>query len=197
MFLARRKFKIITLSIICLCFATLLYLQVKVVIGVNYLPQSADAIIILGHYIDELNQPSSWLDARLLVGMQLFLGGYAPYIIATGGQGPGDAMPVAYAMQSWLLARGVPYENIITEPYSSSTFENFLYSSIIARQLGIESIIIATNDFHMYRSYNTAAIFFNNIYTANAYVNLDFRKVLAIMREPLSVIKLMFDRFIY
>ena len=158
----------------------------------------ADAIIILGHSLEE-GEPSEWLLSRLYAGMELFFAGYAPYIITTGGQGPNDNAPVAYVMKGWLIANGIPEVNILVEPNSSSTFENFWYSQQILESYGIynASIIISTNYFHLHRSEIIANVFFDTVYTIGSPVAPSFSAFLYYIREPAAIVKFGFDFLIY
>ncbi len=92
-------------------------------------------------------------------------------------------------MKEWLIEKGVSEDTVITEPMASNTYENFKYSSEISEENHINSVVIVTNDFHMYRSMLIGSRFYENISGSGAEVPMSFRKLLAYLKEPLSIIK--------
>lgn len=186
------KYKIIKLLLILLSLFFLLfcYLQIKVVLNRNtFEPEISDAIVILGHVIDDYYMPSYFLEERLKEGLYLYNNNYADTIIVSGGIGPTDDFPVALGMKKWLLNNGVPSESILMESESNNTYENFKYTKYLAEYNDISSIIVVTNDFHMYRSIYIANMHFEDISGSAAYSKFSFRKLLAYLKEPLSIIK--------
>jgi len=150
--------------------------------------READAIIVLGHAIDEYNEPSPWLYERLVSSIYLYERGFSNTIIVTGGRGPTDDVPVAYVMRDFLISRGVANENILVETSSRDTFENFSYAEIIAKKNDINSIIFVTNNFHVFRSLNIAQDFFEDIQAHGAYAKSGLSLTIAYLREPISII---------
>jgi uncharacterized SAM-binding protein YcdF (DUF218 family) len=75
-------------------------------------------------------------------------------IVVSGGQGAGEAITEALAMERYLLQRGVPQERIIKEEASTSTYENLVFSKAILdnRFSRPYKTVIVTNAFHMYRA---------------------------------------------
>ena len=148
----------------------------------------SDAIIVLGHALDDDNNPSPWLEARLDCAIDLYSLGYADVIIVSGGRGPTDNIPVAYAMKAYLIYNGVPQTSILTETMSGNTYQNFKYSGQLALEHDINSIIVVTNDFHMYRSLLIADWFFDEVTGYTATLDINFSWVLAVLREPFSIV---------
>ncbi|MBO5408548.1 MAG: YdcF family protein [Clostridia bacterium] len=112
-------------------------------------------------------------------------------IVVSGGQGPQEAVTEAYAMEQYLLRHGVS-NLIVKEEQATSTYENFLYSKkLLDERLGSNyRVAFVTNDFHIYRSHQTAkragfetAAF---LHGKTAWYNL----VHNYLRESLAVIKL-------
>jgi uncharacterized SAM-binding protein YcdF (DUF218 family) len=180
-------------SLFYICILSLIFflsLQFLVVKNQNTVANaSADAIVILGHSLEDGVIPSEWLEKRLYTGLELYNLGYSNKIIVTGGVGLTDTMPVAISMQTWLVENGVPIESVVAETYANNTFQNFKLSKYIAKKYNIESIIVVTNDFHMYRSLMIANNFFDDVQGHSANIPFSFRKFLAYLKEPLSIIK--------
>ena len=154
----------------------------------HFAPQNADAIVVLGHAVDEQGNPGPWLTERLQKAIQLYDSGYAPYIILTGGTGPMDTVAVSHIMADYVLAAGIPVASILIEDNSNNTYENFNMTYNIATELNIQSIIVVTNGFHMYRSLILGGIYFENLYPAPSPTPWGGMALLAYMREPLSVV---------
>lgn len=75
-------------------------------------------------------------------------------VIVSGGQGPGEDIPEAVAMERYLVRNGISKEQIIVERRSTTTKENLLFSQALLQEKGAlrTKIMIVTSDFHMYRS---------------------------------------------
>ena len=75
-------------------------------------------------------------------------------IVVSGGKGTDEEISEALAMERYLSAKGVYSEKIIKEDKSTSTYENFAFSSkIIQQKLGTDySVAFITNKFHVYRA---------------------------------------------
>ena len=58
-------------------------------------------------------------------------------IVVSGGQGPGESIPEAVAMERYLVQRGIPDSQIWAETESTSTEENFLFSQKLLQEHGI------------------------------------------------------------
>lgn len=72
-------------------------------------------------------------------------------VIVSGGQGRGEEITEAQAMEEYLKSRGIGKERIIREDKSRTTEENLRYSAEFIRDAGIP-VGIVTNNYHMYRA---------------------------------------------
>ena len=74
-------------------------------------------------------------------------------VIVTGGQGPGETVTEAYAMEKYLINKGV-MPRIIKEDKATSTLKILIFKEILDEISDKEdySVIIVTNGFHMFRS---------------------------------------------
>ena len=113
----------------------------------------ADYLIVLGAGLWG-TVPSLSLTERLEIA-RIYLNEHPDAIaIVSGGQGPGEDITEAEAMNNWLIRRGVAPERIIKEDKSTSTVENLAFSLEIIGELsdGDASVAIVTNEFHLYRA---------------------------------------------
>ena len=86
-----------------------------------------DAVIVLGAAVQG-DRVSSILAARLNETADYARENEQAVIIVSGGQGPQENMTEASAMETYLMAKGIPQERIIKEEQATSTYENFRYS---------------------------------------------------------------------
>jgi len=75
-------------------------------------------------------------------------------ILVTGGTGFGETFSEAEAMAEYLIARGVPREQILIEDAAVSTYTNMTLSLEMLEYYFDEPLraVIITSDFHMFRS---------------------------------------------
>ncbi len=114
----------------------------------------ADAVIVLGAGVNG-STPSLSLQTRL-DAVTAYLRRYPETpVVLSGGQGPGEDITEAQAMQTVLQAR-FPEKTFLLEDKATSTAENFRYSKALLSAAGIDtesaSVLIVTNDFHMARA---------------------------------------------
>lgn len=119
-------------------------------------PQPADAMIVLGAGINMEGMPKSTLQYRLDRAVELYERGYAPVIIMTGAQGDDEPMPEAYAMRDYVVARGVPESAVRCDPDSYNTRENLENAKAILEAEGLETALVVTSDYHVWRALRLA-----------------------------------------
>lgn len=113
----------------------------------------APYLIVLGAGVNGTT-PSLILQDRLVAALA-YMEQYPDAIaVVSGGQGPGEDITEAEAMESWLLERGVPQARIIKEDAATRTEENIIFSMEKIREDGGEDVKIAivTNEWHIYRA---------------------------------------------
>ncbi|MEW9095928.1 MAG: YdcF family protein [Clostridiaceae bacterium] len=146
------KVKKVLIWIIVLGISLCLVLALKIYnFGWNSKAEKSQCIIILGCSVYG-ETPSPFLKARIEEGYRLYKEGYADYIIASGGQGPGENVSEAEAMKRYLVNKGVPEDAIIKEDLSTSTMENLEQSKKIMEERGFDKAIIVSNKFHLKRA---------------------------------------------
>lgn len=116
--------------------------------------EKSDYLVILGAGLRG-EVPSMALYQRLYASLEYIEVNPKVKIVVSGGQGPGESITEALAMERFLISHGVAKEQIIKEESSTSTLENLKFTTKILEELekkeNIEVTII-TNNFHMFRA---------------------------------------------
>lgn len=158
-------------------------------------PQPADTMIILGAGINEEGFPRSTLQYRLDRALELYAQGYAPAIIVTGAQGDDEPMPEAYAMRDYLVQRGIPESAVYCDPDSYNTKENLANAKAIMDAEGMETALVVTSDYHLWRALHLAEDLGISASGAGAKnASSTYYAVRNSIRETLSWIKYFFTR---
>jgi uncharacterized SAM-binding protein YcdF (DUF218 family) len=128
---------------------------------VNHKLEKADCILVLGSH-----------DLRVAeYGAKLFLGGYAPLIIFSGGMAhQGDLLETEWKKsEAELFAEraiklGVPKDKIIIENKSTNTGENVQFTEKILKEKGLdfESFIVVQKPYMERRAYSTIKVYWPN-----------------------------------
>lgn len=120
---------------------------------------SADAIVVLSSNVHPANRrrPYPLIGStadRLWHGARLLDAGLAPAIVVSGGVGwpYAGGQSMASGMRDMLLALGISSDVILVEGRSRTTRENALYTAELARQHGIQRVLLVTSDDHMRRA---------------------------------------------
>lgn len=111
-------------------------------------------LVILGAGLNG-DQLSWTLWERVNKGLTVLLANPEMKVVVSGGQGPGEWITEAEAMERYLLEHGIAGERIIKEERSTSTMENFRYTHEALAELSYrqgEPVLVITNDFHMFRA---------------------------------------------
>jgi uncharacterized SAM-binding protein YcdF (DUF218 family) len=111
-----------------------------------------DAVIVLGCGING-ETVSRQLSLRLETALAYHQRNPGALIFVSGGQGAGEDIPEALAMERWLTARGVPSSQIIREEESTSTYENIRFTKQLIEDKfnSIPKLALITSEFHIYR----------------------------------------------
>jgi uncharacterized SAM-binding protein YcdF (DUF218 family) len=110
----------------------------------------ADVILVLGA-AEYRGRPSPVLRARLDHAVALYRRGLAPRILTTGGAGGDPVFTEGGVGRSYLMSRGVPGEAIIAETESGSTVHSTALAGEIMRRMGLSSVIVVSDGYHIYR----------------------------------------------
>ena len=112
--------------------------------------QPADVILVLGA-AEYRGRPSPVFRARLDHAYDLYKAGLAPRIMTTGGAGGDPVFTEGTVGRSYLMSKGVPSEAVIVESEAESTVESTALAGEIMRRMGLHSVIVVSDGYHIYR----------------------------------------------
>src|SRR5580704_252045 len=112
--------------------------------------QKADVILVLGA-AEYRGRPSQVLRARLDHALELYQRKLAPLVLTTGGAGGDPVFTEGGVGRSYLIGRGVPPESIIVETEGETTVESTAMAGEIMRRMGLRSVIVVSDGYHIYR----------------------------------------------
>ena len=114
----------------------------------------ADALIVLGAAVH--GDRVTWVLSNRLDTAADYLDAHPDTVcIVSGGQGDGESVTEASAMQKYLVERkGIDANRILVEDKATSTLENFQFSkALIEERIGDQvRIAFVTTDFHVFRA---------------------------------------------
>lgn len=114
----------------------------------------ADVCLILGAQMKE-SGPSDVLQRRLDKALDYLRENPDTIVVVSGGQGSNEPVSEAQGMRDYLAARGIAGERILMEDESASTKENLEYSAKLIDK-SENSVVIVTNNFHVFRAVSIA-----------------------------------------
>lgn len=133
------------------------FIIVAVVLITSAVPDGnmkVDCVIVLGAGLKG-ETPTLTLVRRLDKALGYIAENPGTRVIVSGGKGMGESISEAEGMKRYLVQHGVSEALIMKEEKSTSTYENMLFSKGLYNQKlgrGPESVLIITNDFHMFRA---------------------------------------------
>ncbi len=110
-----------------------------------------DVALVLGSKVELSGKPSARLQARLDETVKLYMAGWFPWIIASGGLGK-EGYDEAVVMRDYLAAHGVPRDHILLDSKGNTTFDSAQNTLQILREKRLRSVLVVTQYFHISRS---------------------------------------------
>ncbi len=148
----RKLLKIVlTLLIVgVLCYAGLIAM---ICIKENNVPElkDYDAIVILGAQVKADGTPSVQLQWRMDTAYELWQE-HPCLIVTCGAQGSDEPAPEGEVMRDYLLAKGVPEDQLLVDNTSVNTKQNLQNAAALLKDTGAEKIAIVTSDYHLPRA---------------------------------------------
>ncbi len=113
-----------------------------------------DYVIIHGAGLLDGERVSKLLSDRLDKAIEVYRKDPSPTkLIPSGGRGPDESISEAEAMKRYLLAKGIPQEDILMEDTSTTTLENLKNSKqILESRPGRRYTALVTSNYHVYRA---------------------------------------------
>ena len=112
----------------------------------------ADVIAVLGAGIEDNFQATDAFRRRTAHAVSLWRAGVAPYIICSGGYSGHTPLQEAQSCVDVAVGLGVPRAAVFLEGASRSTEENAIYIQRLMDARGWHSVLLVTDDFHVFRS---------------------------------------------
>jgi vancomycin permeability regulator SanA len=138
------------------------------VAGLSDHVSKADLGLVLGSKVEADGTPSERLRARLDKTVELYKAGCFPLIVASGGIGV-EGFEEGTVMKTYLVAHGVPEEQVIVDNDGVTTYASARNAAAIAQAHGVSSILVISQYFHIPRSCLALRRFgFTNVYSAHA-----------------------------
>lgn len=138
------------LLLIALGWFVWVYQQISIVANQDQ-AQPADAIAVFGA-AEYSGHPSPVLHARLDHAVELYRKQVAPLVITLGGGGDKDSGHTEGGVgRDYLLAKGIPFGNIIAETRSTYTEQQVRRLAAIARENNLKSIVVVSDATHLFR----------------------------------------------
>ena len=114
--------------------------------------ENYDAIIVLGAQVRPDGSPSVQLGWRLDAAEEAYRQKAVPVVVC-GAQGKDEPMTEAEAMKQYLVGKGVPETDILTDPESFNTNQNLTNAAELLKNVpGVQKVLIVTSDYHVPRS---------------------------------------------
>lgn len=110
----------------------------------------ADAVIVLGAQVRSTG-PSTILKYRLNAAASYLKENPDAVCIVSGAKGKNEPFTEAQGMKEYLVEQGIPGKNILLEEKAENTAENLAYSRKLLPSEDA-SVVLVTNNFHVYRA---------------------------------------------
>lgn len=146
--LLRRLLGVVLL--VALVWSVYVYTQIAEVAGVDE-AVPADAIAVFGA-AEYSGRPSPIFHARLDHAVDLYQKQIAPYVITLGGGSDKDSGNTEGGVgRDYLLAKGVPFANILAETRSIDTEQQVHRLAAIASEHNFKHVVVVSDATHLFR----------------------------------------------
>lgn len=149
---ARRIWRIlIAMALACMLFVGGTFGMVCYLENTIPQPGSYGAMIVLGSRVNMDGTPSINLTFRLEAALASWQ--ETPcLIICCGAQGADEPTPEGDVMRDWLIARGVPADQVLSETASFNTAQSIRNAAVMLDERGITGALMLTSAYHVPRA---------------------------------------------
>ena len=111
-----------------------------------------NAIIVLGAQVKPDGSPSVQLEWRLDAASEAYRRKPVPVVVC-GAQGRDEPTTEAEAMKHYLISKGVPENDILTDADSFNTNQNLMNAArLLENRSEMQKVLIVTSDYHVPRA---------------------------------------------
>ncbi|HON56438.1 MAG TPA: YdcF family protein [bacterium] len=142
--------RILAAALILIIFSYICVVAAVIIYSFKDYKGAVDAALVFGA-AQWNNQPSPVLKERINHSIKLLNNGQVKYILFTGGYGKRSKYSEASASKQYAIHCGVSADSIIIENLSNTTLENIYFASKIAKKNNINSFILVSDPFHIFR----------------------------------------------
>lgn len=126
-----------------------LYFEIARQAGIDE-SRPADVIVVFGA-AEYSGKPSPAYRRRLDHAAELYRRALAPMIITTGGAGGDPHYTEGQVGRDYLIARGIPEDDVIAETQGEDTLESTARVATIMRENNMKTCLAASDGYHMFR----------------------------------------------
>lgn len=147
--------------------------------------ENADVIFVLGCGVKQDGTPSDMLRDRLDTALALYENGVASKILVSGDHGS-ESYDEPNAMKDYLVENGVAPSDVFMDHAGFSTYESMYRAKAV---FGIETMIVVTQKYHLYRALYDADCFEIDAYGVAADLHEYRGQIMREIREIAARIK--------
>jgi len=180
----------LVISLLILFFSALLIIEIPILQGSRTdAPDDVDYLILLGAGVNGTSPSLSLLD-RLEAAASYLKSHPDCKVVVTGGQGPGEDISEAQAMENYLLQQHISAARILKEDQAENTEQNIAFSyAIIQKETAAPSVAIVSSEYHLYRAKWIARKLVYDPTGLAAPTSSFLLKINYFLREALAVLK--------
>ncbi len=160
---------------------------VLVLFGLCDHPGEAEVGLVLGNAVEADGKASLRLQARLDKAFALWRQGYFEWVIVSGGIDPAGYDEAA-TMRAYLVERGMPPEQIITDNQGVNTYESARHTVRLMRERGWDGVCVVTQYFHVPRARLALGHFGANEVSSGSARFFEWRDLYSVPREVIGYV---------
>jgi vancomycin permeability regulator SanA len=146
----RKKIRIVSVVVALLLLPLVVAISALLLDGFTDDLFKADAALVLGNSVFPDGTLSPRLRGRVERGMELYKSGLVSKIVVSGGFGK-EGHYEGTAMAAWLVANGVPEQDVVIDNEGINTAASAKNFAAISNAHGFESVIVVSQFFHISR----------------------------------------------